>query len=134
MLSSSHLRCFALDLRKVLPKTIEFSENLKVLQHMTTNRTGKEGDAIFSTPSMIETMNSVVIKNIKKIIPQEEVRVAKVKCSHKAPLGMGKPFVIDGTSIAIQEDTASFDVVCQTADKKKVLGNATITVKVSENW
>ena len=132
MLASS-LRCFAVDLRKVLPKTIKFSESLNVLQHMTTNRTGKEGDAIFSTPSMIETMNSVVIKNVKKMV-SEEVRVAKVTCSHKAPLGLGKPFIIDGTSTCIDADNASFDVVCQTSDRKKVLGNATITIKVCENW
>lgn len=133
MLSSS-IRCFAVNLKQVLPKTIKFSESLNVLKHMTTNRTGKEGDAIFSTPSMIETMNSVVIKNVKQIVPHEEVRVAKVTCSHKAPLGMGKPFIVDGTSIAVEENTASFDVVCQTADRKKVLGTATITVKVSEKW
>lgn len=134
MLSTLRFRSFAVDLRKVLPDTMKFSETQKVLKHMTTNRTGKEGDCIFCTPMMIEHMDAIVLKNVAKIIPQHQIRISKVQCAHKAPLGLGESFVLDGTRTSLTEDTACFRVLCQTVDRKKVLGDATITIRVSENW
>ena len=108
---------------------IQFKEVQKVLPHMTTNRTGKPGDDIFCTPMMIEHMNDAVLRAARKNTA-DEIRILKVSCAHKAPLALGESFVLRGKANSVSGDTAEFHVLCSTVDEKKVLGDATITIKV----
>lgn len=107
-----------------------FRDTQKVLPHMTTNRTGKPGDDIFCTPLMIERMNGLALAHVSKLVPGSDVRVVKVSYTHKAPLGLGEQFLLQGQTESVDSDEASVRVLCRTIDEKTVLGDATITLKI----
>ena len=125
MLSCCSFRSFGANLKRLVSPGATFKETQTVLPHMTTNRTGKPGDDIFCTPMMIEQMYDIVLRNVAC-----KARVKRVVCTHKAPLALGGSYVLEGEATDVNQDTATFRVVCKSVGAKpRVLGDATITIE-----
>lgn len=102
-----------------------------VTKEMTTNRTGKQGDDILSTPSMICSMNEMSCNIIDDIIPLGHISlVSKLSCKHQAPLGLGKRMNIHLSLKEVSQNHATFDAMVTPEGKPNILGKAEISISV----
>ena len=128
--ASKFVKAKALDLTKMVNEGEVFNSQGFVTLGMTTNRTKKVGDDIFSTPAMIHRMNQFVIGKLNEKLPPEHFSVStKVCCQHKAPLSIGERFHLLAKVNNVKENDVEFSVLCQ-SDQNVVIGDATINLKV----
>ena len=69
---------------------------VEVTEDLTTNRTGKEGDEVLSTPSLLKLMERCCIQATDHLLPEGHTTVgyAVDKMRHIAPTSMGSTVTI----------------------------------------
>ena len=121
------------DLRKVFSTKNCFTEPRTVTFEMTTNRTGKVGDEILSTPSFLDEIINMLIKIINNKTPTDVIPLAKhVQFKHKGPLKCGKDFTIEAKPNEIEKNSVSFNVKGVSYDNR-VIGEGEILLELVKN-
>ena len=131
--SSFFSNCESVDLRKVFRPKSNFSALRTVSFDMTTNRTGKKGDEILSTPSFLHEIITMLISIIDDKTPNYVIPLAKhVQFKHKGPLKCGKDFTIEAQTNNIEKNSVSFGVKGISYDNR-VIGEGEILLELVKN-
>ena len=106
----------------------------KVSLNMTVNKTGKKGDNILSTPTLIAEMNKMACSIVDAVTAKTISPVIKhVVIQHKRPIKMGGDFKIQAEVKRIEPLSVTFHMKGINSESSEVLGEGDILVEIVRN-
>lgn len=97
---------------------------VEVTKDLTTNRTGREGADVLSTPSLLGLMENASILASDKYLPEGYTTVgyAVDKLRHIAPTNIGAKVQVKSVLTEIDRNRLTYEIEAHEGDKK--IGNA----------
>ena len=91
-----------------------------VTKEMTTNRTGKEGADVLSTPALLELMENTSIKVSDHLLPKDctTVGFAVDGLRHIAPTAVGGKVTVRSELTEVDRNRLTYSIEAREGDKK----------------